>query len=86
MQWAALFPGQGSQAVGMGVALAEAFPTAARTWQEASDALGENLRALAARCAIEPGHGKVLAGLARRIAPELKVQPCGAPADVSNLN
>lgn len=35
-----LFPGQGSQTVGMGRALAEAFPTAAATFAEADDALG----------------------------------------------
>jgi [acyl-carrier-protein] S-malonyltransferase len=35
-----LFPGQGSQAVGMGKDLAERFPAAARVWEEADDALG----------------------------------------------
>jgi len=34
-----LFPGQGSQAVGMGRALAEAFPIAAATFAEADEAL-----------------------------------------------
>jgi [acyl-carrier-protein] S-malonyltransferase len=34
-----LFPGQGSQTVGMGRALAEAFPTAAATFAEADEAL-----------------------------------------------
>jgi len=36
----AMFPGQGSQFVGMGSALADAFPTARRTFQEADDVLG----------------------------------------------
>ncbi|HET8578592.1 MAG TPA: ACP S-malonyltransferase [Methylomirabilota bacterium] len=35
-----LFPGQGSQSVGMGRAFAEASPRAAALWQEADDALG----------------------------------------------
>ncbi|MGE0027041.1 MAG: ACP S-malonyltransferase [Thermoleophilia bacterium] len=36
----AMFPGQGSQVVGMGSALADAFPTARRTFEEADDVLG----------------------------------------------
>ena len=40
------FPGQGSQAVGMGKALAEAFPTAAHVFAEVDDALGQKLSAL----------------------------------------
>jgi [acyl-carrier-protein] S-malonyltransferase len=38
-----LFPGQGSQAVGMGRALAEQFPVCRRTFDEADAALGEPL-------------------------------------------
>jgi len=37
------FPGQGSQAVGMGRDLAEAFPEARRVFDEVDDALGEKL-------------------------------------------
>lgn len=38
-----LFPGQGSQAVGMGRALVEAFPICRQTFDEADAALGESL-------------------------------------------
>ena len=41
-----LFPGQGSQTVGMGKGLAESFPDAARAYEDANDALGFDLRAL----------------------------------------
>lgn len=40
---ALLFPGQGSQSVGMGKDLAEKYPEARRTFQEADDALAYNL-------------------------------------------
>jgi [acyl-carrier-protein] S-malonyltransferase len=40
------FPGQGSQSVGMGKELAEAFPQARAVFQEVDDALGENLSRL----------------------------------------
>jgi [acyl-carrier-protein] S-malonyltransferase len=46
MSIALLFPGQGSQSVGMGKALAEAFPAARRVFEEVDDALGEPLSAL----------------------------------------
>ncbi len=39
-QFAYLFPGQGSQMVGMGQALSEAYPIAAATFAEADDILG----------------------------------------------
>jgi len=45
---ALLFPGQGSQVVGMGRALAEAYPQAARTLAEADDILGFGLSGLMA--------------------------------------
>ncbi len=40
------FPGQGSQAVGMGKALAEAFPAARAVFDEVDAALGEKLSAI----------------------------------------
>src|SRR5579872_7576703 len=41
-----LFPGQGSQAVGMGKELVEKYPVAAQTFAEADDALGYKLSQL----------------------------------------
>ena len=46
MSVALLFPGQGSQAVGMGKALAEVSPAARAIFAEADDALGEKLSTL----------------------------------------
>ena len=46
-QIAYVFPGQGSQAVGMGRALAESSPAAAAVFRAADDALGEPLTRLA---------------------------------------
>ncbi len=46
MKTAFLFPGQGSQFAGMGKSLAEAFPEAARVFEEADDALGFSLSTL----------------------------------------
>jgi [acyl-carrier-protein] S-malonyltransferase len=44
--WAFVFPGQGSQAVGMGSALAEMFAPARRVFDEVDSALGEKLSAV----------------------------------------
>ena len=46
MTTAFVFPGQGSQAVGMGKALAEAYPAAREVFAQVDDALGEKLSAL----------------------------------------
>ncbi|ARQ02143.1 ACP S-malonyltransferase [Pseudorhodoplanes sinuspersici] len=46
MAAAFVFPGQGSQAVGMGKALAEAFPAARAVFEEVDSALGEKLSAV----------------------------------------
>jgi [acyl-carrier-protein] S-malonyltransferase len=46
MTTAFVFPGQGSQVVGMGEALAEAFPAAREVFDEVDDALGQNLSKL----------------------------------------
>lgn len=46
MAFAFIFPGQGSQSVGMGLELAEAFPAAREVFQEVDDALGQNLTRL----------------------------------------
>jgi [acyl-carrier-protein] S-malonyltransferase len=43
-----IFPGQGSQAVGMGAALADASATAREVFGEVDEALGQNLRRLMA--------------------------------------
>jgi [acyl-carrier-protein] S-malonyltransferase len=43
MSIAFTFPGQGSQSVGMGKELAEAFPEARRVFEEVDEALGEKL-------------------------------------------
>ena len=43
MATAFIFPGQGSQAVGMGKALAEQMPAARRVFEEVDEALGEKL-------------------------------------------
>ncbi|MCR9220829.1 MAG: ACP S-malonyltransferase [Alphaproteobacteria bacterium] len=46
MMRAFVFPGQGSQAVGMGAALADAFPAAREVFEEVDDALGQPLARL----------------------------------------
>jgi [acyl-carrier-protein] S-malonyltransferase len=46
MSIAFIFPGQGSQSVGMGRDLADAFPVARQTFQEVDDALSQHLSRL----------------------------------------
>lgn len=46
MTIAFVFPGQGAQTIGMGKALAEAYPAAKAVFDEVDDALGENLSSL----------------------------------------
>lgn len=53
MSRAFVFPGQGSQAIGMGRALAEAYPAARAVFDAVDEALGEKLSALIWEGAIE---------------------------------
>ena len=46
MKTAMLFTGQGSQFPGMGLALAEAYPVARETFEEADEVLGEKISQL----------------------------------------
>lgn len=46
MSRAFVFPGQGAQAIGMGKALADAYPEAKAVFDEVDDALGESLSSL----------------------------------------
>lgn len=48
MTLAFIFPGQGSQAIGMGTQLSEAFGSARAVFEEVDDALGQNLSGLMA--------------------------------------
>ena len=46
MSKAFVFPGQGAQSIGMGKALADAYPAAKAVFDEVDEALGEKLSAL----------------------------------------
>ena len=74
MSTAFLFPGQGSQAVGMGKALADAFPEARAVFESADDALGERLSRL---CFEGPESGLVLT---RNTQPAILVTSIAAHA------
>lgn len=67
MKTAFLFPGQGSQVVGMGQELAKAYPVVMQTYEEASDALGYSVSDL---CFTDP-EGKL--GLTEYTQPALLV-------------
>lgn len=41
--------------------------------------------ALGVTRALEVGHGRVLAGLVKRIVPSLRIESCGSPADIDML-
>lgn len=70
--WVALFPGQGSQAVGMGSELARCFPEAARFFDRADEALGEPL----SRLIFEGPEGELT--LTRNTQPALLTVSCAA--------
>src|SRR5438046_10463679 len=67
------FPGQGSQAVGMGKALAEAFPAARAVFDEVDAALGEKLTAI-----IWEGPGETL-------QPTENAQPASMAVSIETL-
>jgi len=50
MTRAFIFPGQGSQAVGMGKALADAFASAVEVFQEVDDAISQKLSKIMWEC------------------------------------
>ncbi|HEU0195842.1 MAG TPA: ACP S-malonyltransferase [Nevskiaceae bacterium] len=71
MKYALLFPGQGSQSVGMLAALGTAFPQVAATLDEASSVVGWDVRALVER------------GPAQALQQADKVQPALVAADIA---
>jgi [acyl-carrier-protein] S-malonyltransferase len=89
MSLAFIFPGQGSQAVGMGAELAEAFTTARQVFEEVDDALGEKLSKLMREGPIEtltltentqPALMAVSLAVARTLAADF-----GVPADKASF-
>ena len=85
MSVAFCFPGQGSQSVGMGRELAEAFPEARAVYDEGSEAVGFDLAKLCFEGPIEELTKTELqqpALVATSIACLRAVETLGAPADV----
>ena len=87
MARAFIFPGQGSQAVGMGADLADAFPVACEVFEEVDEALGQNLSRLMREGPIEEltlTANAQPALMAHSIAA-LRVLEAEAGADVENV-
>ena len=74
MSHAFIFPGQGAQTIGMGKALADAYPAAKLVFEEVDDALGEKLSAI-----IWEGEQEVLT-LTRNAQPALMATSLAAMA------
>ena len=80
-----MFPGQGAQEVGMGLALAKAFPSARAAFDEANDVLGCDIASI---CFTGPAEALVatdvcqLAILATSVAAWRVATECGLSADL----
>jgi uncharacterized protein (TIGR03435 family) len=74
MKTAFLFPGQGSQFVGMGKSLADNFKVASECFEQADDALGFSLSSM---CFEGPEEASVAAPDGQAVPAES--EPCGVP-------